>query len=96
LPKSFEAPSFFHHSGRRLIGGDCLRRSGLADASKQEDSDENDHGARRALFARHAVDRGCARHDAWTCDLNSTDGEYYITNHIQEILDSQWFARRNH
>ena len=33
---------------------------------------------------------------AWTCDLNSTDGEYYITNHIQEILDSQWFARRNH
>lgn len=33
---------------------------------------------------------------AWTCDANPSDGQYYITDHIQEILDSRWFARRNH
>jgi hypothetical protein len=33
---------------------------------------------------------------AWTCDLNSSDGEYYITNHIEEILGSRWFQQRNH
>jgi hypothetical protein len=33
---------------------------------------------------------------AWTCDLNASDGQYHITDHIQEILDSRWFARRNH
>jgi hypothetical protein len=33
---------------------------------------------------------------AWTCDRNASDGQYYITDHRQEILDSAWFARRNH
>jgi hypothetical protein len=33
---------------------------------------------------------------AWTCDLNASDGQYYITNHIEEILGSRWFERRNH
>ena len=33
---------------------------------------------------------------AWTCDLNGSDGQYYITDHIEEILGSQWFDRRNH
>lgn len=31
---------------------------------------------------------------AWTCDRN--DGQYYITDHRQEILDSEWFQQRNH
>jgi hypothetical protein len=31
---------------------------------------------------------------AWTCDRN--DGQYYITDHRQEVLDSEWFAQRNH
>lgn len=33
---------------------------------------------------------------AWTCDRNPSDGQYYITDNRQEILDSAWFARRNH
>lgn len=33
---------------------------------------------------------------AWTCDLNASDGQYYITDHIEEILGSRWFDRRNH
>lgn len=33
---------------------------------------------------------------AWTCDVNPSDGQFYITDHIQEILDSRWFAQRNH
>jgi hypothetical protein len=33
---------------------------------------------------------------AWTCDVNPSDGQYYITDHIQQILDSRWFDRRNH
>lgn len=33
---------------------------------------------------------------AWTCDRNSSDGLYYITDHRQEVLDSDWFAQRNH
>jgi len=33
---------------------------------------------------------------AWTCDLNPVDGQYYITDHIQETLDSDWFAQRKH
>lgn len=32
---------------------------------------------------------------AWICDLNSSDGRYYITDHIEEILGSRWFERRN-
>jgi hypothetical protein len=33
---------------------------------------------------------------AWTCDINASDGQYYITNHIEEILGSSWFEQRNH
>lgn len=33
---------------------------------------------------------------AWTCDRNSSDGLYYITDHIDEVLASDWFAQRNH
>ncbi len=32
---------------------------------------------------------------AWTCDRHG-DGQYYITNHIEEVLASDWFAQRNH
>ncbi len=31
---------------------------------------------------------------AMTCELNQGDGNWYITNHIEEILDSDWFLRR--
>ena len=33
---------------------------------------------------------------AFTCDLNASDGQYYMTNHILETLDSDWFAQRKH
>lgn len=33
---------------------------------------------------------------AWTCDLNSSDGQYYIVNHIDEVLGSSWYQQRNH
>lgn len=33
---------------------------------------------------------------AWTCDLNASTGQWYITDHIAEILGSSWFDRRNH
>ena len=33
---------------------------------------------------------------AWTCDVNASDGLYYITDHIEEILASDWFDQRNH
>jgi hypothetical protein len=33
---------------------------------------------------------------AWTCDLNASNGQFYITDHIEEILGSRWFDRRNH
>src|SRR4051812_34816478 len=33
---------------------------------------------------------------AWTCDRNASDGQYYITDHVEDILASDWFARRNH
>jgi hypothetical protein len=31
---------------------------------------------------------------AWTCDRN--DGQYYITDHREEVLGSEWFQQRNH
>lgn len=31
---------------------------------------------------------------AMTCELNPGDGQWYITNHIEEILASEWFLRR--
>lgn len=31
---------------------------------------------------------------AMTCELNQGDGQWYITNHIAEILASDWFLRR--
>ena len=33
---------------------------------------------------------------AWTCDRNDSDGLWYITDHIEEVLASDWFANRNH
>ena len=33
---------------------------------------------------------------AWTCDRNAADGQVYITDHRLEILNSEWFQRRNH
>jgi hypothetical protein len=33
---------------------------------------------------------------AWTCDVNASNGQFYITDHIEEILGSRWFDRRNH
>ena len=30
---------------------------------------------------------------AFTCDLES-DGQWYITDHRQEVLESEWFQRR--
>ena len=32
---------------------------------------------------------------AFTCELNSSDGNFYITDHRVEVLNSDWFARRN-
>jgi hypothetical protein len=32
---------------------------------------------------------------AWTCD-QAADGQYYITDHIEDVLASDWFAQRNH
>ena len=32
---------------------------------------------------------------AWTCDRNESDGRYYVTDHIEEVLASDWFAQRN-
>ena len=31
---------------------------------------------------------------AWTCDRSSSDGEYYITDHVADTLSSDWFQHR--
>jgi hypothetical protein len=33
---------------------------------------------------------------AWTCDRNPSDNQFYITDHIEEVLASDWFQQRNH
>lgn len=33
---------------------------------------------------------------AWTCDRNVSDGQWYISDHVEETLASEWFAQRNH
>ena len=33
---------------------------------------------------------------AWTCDRNPSDGQYYITDHVEDVLSSDWFQQRNH
>lgn len=33
---------------------------------------------------------------AWTCDRNASDGQFYIINHIEEVLGSRWYDRRTH
>jgi hypothetical protein len=33
---------------------------------------------------------------AWTCDRNSSDGQYYVTDHVEEVLGSAWYEHRNH
>lgn len=33
---------------------------------------------------------------AWTCDRNPADGQYYITDHVEQTLNSDWFQKRNH
>lgn len=32
---------------------------------------------------------------AWTCDRNAADGQFYITDHIEEVLASEWYQHRN-
>ena len=31
---------------------------------------------------------------AFTCERNQSDGNFYITDHRQEVLGSDWFQRR--
>lgn len=31
---------------------------------------------------------------AFSCERNASDGQWYITDHRQEVLDSEWFQRR--
>jgi hypothetical protein len=31
---------------------------------------------------------------AFTCDLNDADGQWYFTDHREEVLNSDWFLRR--
>jgi hypothetical protein len=31
---------------------------------------------------------------AWTCDRSASDGQIYITDHRQEVLNSDWFQKR--
>jgi len=33
---------------------------------------------------------------AFTCELNASDGQSYITDHRVEVLGSEWFQQRNH
>jgi hypothetical protein len=33
---------------------------------------------------------------AFTCDRNPDDGQYYFTDHREEVLESDWFAQRKH
>jgi hypothetical protein len=33
---------------------------------------------------------------AFTCDRNPSDGQYYVTGQIEEVLGSEWYQRRNH
>jgi hypothetical protein len=32
---------------------------------------------------------------AWTCDRNASDGQWYITDHVEDALASDWYLRRN-
>ena len=31
---------------------------------------------------------------AFTCDLNTSDGQYYISDHIEDVLGSDWYLHR--
>jgi hypothetical protein len=31
---------------------------------------------------------------AFTCEQSGSDGQWYITDHRQEVLDSEWMQRR--
>ena len=31
---------------------------------------------------------------AFTCDRDASDGQWYIIDHRQEVIDSDWFQRR--
>jgi hypothetical protein len=31
---------------------------------------------------------------AWTCDIDQSDGQWYIKDHRFEVLNSDWFKRR--
>lgn len=33
---------------------------------------------------------------AWTCDRSGSDGQYYMSDHVAETLNSAWFEQRNH
>lgn len=33
---------------------------------------------------------------AFSCELSESDGEWYITDHRLEVLESDWFAQRKH
>jgi len=32
---------------------------------------------------------------AFTCDRNSSDGQWYISDHIADVLDSDWYLHRH-
>ena len=32
---------------------------------------------------------------AFTCDRNPSDGQWYITDHIEQVLGSEWYTHRH-
>jgi hypothetical protein len=45
------------------------------------------------VFSSHGEVRSFLNR-AFTCDRDSSDGQWYITDHREEVLSSDWYLRR--
>jgi hypothetical protein len=88
------SPAFAHHTDYLGIPyptrGDC-------EAQRAALSNDDDWllDAFPQLFSSEGEVRSFLNR-AFTCELNASDGQNYITDHRVEVLGSEWFQRRNH
>src|SRR4029078_3850051 len=87
-------PAVAHHVEHL---NDPFATRGACEAENSALSNEDDWliDAYTDLFSSEGEVRSFLKR-AFRCELNSSDGNFYITDQRLEVLDSDWFAQRNH
>jgi hypothetical protein len=91
---AFASPVVAHHIEHL---NDAFATLGACEVEKNQLSNDDDWllDAFPDIFSSEGEVRSFLNR-AFPCELNPADGQYYMVDKRLEVLNSEWFARRNH